>query len=172
MIKVIGRKDFGSKIDVTDPCYDRDVWCRMNDVQIEPGEYECYIDLLSDEETGGWGERVAAIGIRKDESDSYRPIGSIGVDAGLAGFFNHKPDFTDDEWVSFCDALGGFKKQAWFYADGFFSNSGYGDGGYNVYATGPDDAYTGLYIQFIGDDDDEEDEDDWEDDCDEDMEDD
>lgn len=29
------------KIDITDPCYNKDVWCRINDVQIKPGDYRC-----------------------------------------------------------------------------------------------------------------------------------
>ena len=27
-----------NKIDVTDPSYDRDTWCRLNDVEMVPGE--------------------------------------------------------------------------------------------------------------------------------------
>ena len=29
------------EIDLTDPCYDKKTWCRINDVQIKPGEYRC-----------------------------------------------------------------------------------------------------------------------------------
>ena len=28
--KTIGKLSFGPTVDITDPCYDRDVWCRMN----------------------------------------------------------------------------------------------------------------------------------------------
>ena len=41
--KKIGTMNFHGSVDVTDPCYDRDVWCRMNDVKIKQGEYDCYI---------------------------------------------------------------------------------------------------------------------------------
>lgn len=168
MEKVIGTKYFGSKIDITDPCYDRDVWCRMNDVEIEPGDYECYVKLLDDEETGGWGERVAEIGIRNIVSISgaythvYNYLGEIGVDAGLAGFFNNKPDYTGEEWGDFCSALGDHEKHAWINEDGFFSSSGYGDGEYDVYAAMENGKIVALFIEFIEPDEEDEDED-WED---------
>lgn len=31
------------KLDVTDPCYKRDVWCRLNDIAVKPGCYECCV---------------------------------------------------------------------------------------------------------------------------------
>lgn len=31
--KKIGVMDFHGSVDITDPCYDRDTWCRMNDVK-------------------------------------------------------------------------------------------------------------------------------------------
>ena len=41
--RIIGVREFGDTIDVTDPCYDDDVWCRLNDVKIVPGTYRCVI---------------------------------------------------------------------------------------------------------------------------------
>lgn len=35
----IGVMDFHGSVDITDPCYDKDVWCRMNNVKISEGEY-------------------------------------------------------------------------------------------------------------------------------------
>ena len=32
--KKIGTMDFHGSVDITDPCYNRDVWCRMTDVKI------------------------------------------------------------------------------------------------------------------------------------------
>lgn len=37
--KKIGTMDFHGSVDITDPCYDRDVWCRMTDVKIRKGVY-------------------------------------------------------------------------------------------------------------------------------------
>ena len=35
--KKIGTMDFHGSVDITDPCYNRDVWCRMTDVKIRNG---------------------------------------------------------------------------------------------------------------------------------------
>ena len=39
----IGVMDFHGSVDITDPCYNKDVWCRMNNVKISEGEYACYV---------------------------------------------------------------------------------------------------------------------------------
>lgn len=100
-------------VDITDPCYDADVWCRMSDVKVMPGTYNCYAYMGRN----CWGTRcwfaqiVIADGpyneIAEDKvfsGRSWRSIGSIGVDAGMAGFFHHKPDFNDEEWDIVCNA--------------------------------------------------------------------
>lgn len=124
---------------VTDPCYNYDVWCRMNDVSLVPDDYIC-VARFSDE--GEWGIRVAKIGLYR--SDAVREemeknihtfvIGSIGVDAGLAGIFEKKVNFTDEQWHDFCNDIR--IGDAWMIdgelVKGFFSSSGYGDGGYDV----------------------------------------
>ena len=45
--KKIGAMDFHGSVDITDPCYNRDVWCRMNDVKIHDGSYTCIAWYLS-----------------------------------------------------------------------------------------------------------------------------
>ena len=132
----VGQKHFGGKIDITDPCYDKRTWCRINGVSIVEGTYNCYVVMAYDHETGGWGTRIAEIGIELDGVkviSGYQKIGEIGVDAGLAGFFENKPDYTDDEWGEFCKKIHGYDKY-WLWDVGFFSESGYGDGGYRVEA--------------------------------------
>lgn len=74
-------------------------------------------------------------------------IGSIGVDAGLAGFFMNKPDYTDDEWSDFCDYIR--NGDAWIKNEGFFSSSGNGDGCYPVYAYKQNGEITALEIRFV-----------------------
>lgn len=152
--QIIGTKEFPNKIDITDPCYDKDVWCRINNFPISAGTYECYIKIADNEETNGWGERVARIGIRKEKPDHYEYKGNIGVDAGLAGFFINKPDYDDKQWKDFVYREG----KAWIIDDGFYSDSGYGDGGYNVYTGYRNGEVVEVFIEFI-----EEDECDYED---------
>ena len=144
--QIIGTKEFLDKIDITDPCYNKDVWCRINNFPISAGTYECYVRMADNEETGGWGERVARIGIRKDKADRYVRKGSIGVDAGLAGFFNNKPDYTDEQRSEFVYRDG----NAWIIEDGFYSTSGYGDGAYDVYIGRKEKDIVEVYIDFIG----------------------
>lgn len=166
MEKIVGTKRFEKLIDITDPCYDRDVWCRLNDVEIKPGEYECYIDEWDDEQTGGWGARVARIGIRLVGSDVrwFERIGNIGVDAGMAGFFNEKPDYDDETWDSMCDMLDRNDGTLyWIIDEGFFSNSGYGDGCYDVYVAKKDGDIVAVEIHFIVNEEDDDDEE-WDDD--------
>ncbi len=146
---------------ITDPCYNDDAWCRLNNVPVVPGEYNCVV-RFSDE--GEWGIRVAGIGIYRstrvreemDFDGVGALIGDIGVDAGLAGIFQDKPDFTDEQWKDFCDEI--YEGDAWLVNGkdmrGFFSYSGFGDGMYAVYGhphngTGP--AYDGIEIIFVED---------------------
>lgn len=159
----IGTFDLGTEVDITDPCYDKGVWCRMT-TECQPGTYTGYA-YISDE--GEWGERVAEISIFKDdikcETEDMELIGNIGVDAGLAGFFNNKPNYPDDKWMEFLVNAGVFKSYDEYDYDknyycvdyGVFSSSGYGDGGYDVYANEDRTAFT---IVFIEEDEDEGDE--------------
>lgn len=151
----IGVKNFHGSVDITDPCYDRDVWCRMNDVKIKEGEYTCMV--WRNTEKGVYegkpykDTRVGIIGIYLDghipPQKSMERIGEIGVDAGLAGFFHNKRDFSDQEWSDFCDSIK--HGDAWLTEDGFFSSSGYGDGGYDVYAYKQAGEITALEIRFL-----------------------
>lgn len=158
MMEYVGTIELGTKVDITDPCYDKNVWCRMT-TDCEPGTYKGYVEM-SDE--GDWGMRVATISIFKGDKmwgvEEMESIGTIGVDAGLAGFFNDKPDFNDDEWSEFCDKIE--EGDAWNLYNGIFSSSGYGDGCYEVYANKERNAFT---IVFIEEEYDEEDDWDWED---------
>lgn len=154
--EVVGKKYFEGIIDITDPCYDKGVWCRMT-AEVVPGEYDCIVHTIHEDEDAAY-KRVAVIGIYLSDHafDEYdiaemRPIGTIGVDAGLAGFFMDKPDYTDIEWSNLCDELGDME-YAWMREEGFFSSSGYGDGGYPVYATYNESGKAiALEIQFIWD---------------------
>lgn len=145
--QVYGVIELPDKIDITDPCYNKDVWCRINNFPIEAGTYECYTIEADNEETGGWGSRIARIGIRKGKANHYERKGSIGVDAGLAGFFIDKPDYNDEEWYKICDSING--KDVFLSKDSFFSSSGYGDGSYDVHVGYKDRNLVEVFIEFI-----------------------
>ena len=131
-MKKVGTIHFGSTVDITDPCYDRSVFCRINDYPIVEGDYSCNLSL---KDYGDWGTRVNYMevfhkGFKKKNCRKVY-IGSIGVDAGLAGVFSHKKDYSDEEWQDFCKKLPK-DKQYMFLDNGFFTESGFGDGVYNV----------------------------------------
>ena len=152
--KKIGTKHFEGVIDITDPCYDKDVWCRMT-AEVKSGEYDCHIWRHTSKEIWNGKEykdvRVGVIGIYLNgiipPQRSMEEIGSIGVDAGLAGFFMNKPDYNDDEWSDFCNSIR--DGDAWIKDEGFFSSSGYGDGCYPVYASKVNGEIVALEIRFI-----------------------
>lgn len=155
------------KVDVTDPCYDNDVWCRLNDIEVLPGTYDCYAYMGVDKTFGNrcWIARIAIA----DEpyaktaenkifaGGEWEAIGEIGVDAGMAGFFHHKPDFNDEEWRDVCNAE--YKGNAKAYLEsftrdgesrqGFWTDSGVGDGGYPVYAIREEGKIIALEIRFF-----------------------
>lgn len=151
--KTIGSMYIDGAVDVTDPCYDRDEWCRMNEVKVKPGEYTCAVWHEKVKETQSTYNVVGVIGIYLNgfipPQRSMEPIGEIGVDAGLAGFFMNKPDFNDDEWNKFCNTLDFDKDDTWLNDLGFYSVSGHGDGGYNVYANKVNGEITALEIRFL-----------------------
>lgn len=150
----IGEIRLDGYVDITDPCYDKSVWCRMTE-ECKPGYYTGYAEI-SDE--GEWGKRVARISIYRDDREvdleDMEYIGNIGVDAGMAGFFRDKPDYLDDSWHEFLHEAGMYKSNGeydysknYYEVDyGLFSNSGYGDGGYDVYANKERTAFTIVFI--------------------------
>lgn len=156
----VGEIRLDGKVDITDPCYDKGTWCRMT-TECEPGYYTGYA-YISDE--GEWGKRIAELSIYKNdvkvEPDDMEFIDTIGVDAGLAGFFRDKPDYGEG-WMDFLVESGVFKNKEKYDYDkntyaidyGIFSESGYGDGCYAVYANETRSAFT---IVFIEDEEDEE----------------
>lgn len=181
MIKV-GQIRVKNQVQVTDPCYDDDTWCRTTVKDMAPGLYDCFAEFCFD----GWGyQRVSKARIVLAEGDcvpelkdrikngrSWRYEAEIGVDAGIAGFFSDsKPNFSDQEWSELCNwmALEDERhkempetghKDDWYIehfdqtdSDGFWTRSGYGDGGYPVCAVrsviGKKRLVTALEIRFI-----------------------
>ena len=143
--KKIGKIFIDGKIDVTDPCYARDVWCRMNDVEIKKGEYTAAVWMH--------GKTVGILGIYYGgivpDVAKKELLGEIGVDAGLAGFVKAGTEIDRDEWPSFCDRIYASKKDAWLLDCGVVSVSGEGDGGYDVYAYRTNGEITAVEIYFL-----------------------
>lgn len=158
-LRYIGTHHFNHTIDITDPCYDRDTWCALWDVNIKPGDYHCQVIT-----TNTWGVRngVSMI-LHKDHYEKYETpdfedfeyLGHIGVDAGLAGFFNDKQTYSDEKWDTlYCSeppshGLNTIIQPSTFIKNnGFYTQSGLGDGGYNVLVQKKDGEIIAIVIDF------------------------
>ena len=142
---------YNGKVDVTDPCYDREVWCRMNKIDVEPGMYvasfttadDCGYDIVSK-------NQIRHNDFVYEDEIIIEYIGDIGVDAGLCGFFADKPDYDDERWNSLCDEVFFHNNFTYNYEDGVVTATGYGDGCYPVFAEKTSDGKTiGLYVEFV-----------------------
>lgn len=155
----VGQRTFDERpVTVTDPGYDAGTWCTLTGIKVQPGNYTCVAWRGRDQWTYEGKRysctRTMTCGIYLDgkipspaEWHSMPVIGNIGVDAGMAGFFQDKPDYDSDAWFALCDKL---TNKSWMITDeGFFTNSGYGDGSYDVHGIkNADGLYTALEIRF------------------------
>jgi len=94
-------------IDITDPGYDKDVWCRETQVNVLNGNYHCYYHK---QELKDWGERIWCLRVVHEDfldvvSKNPRRLGNVGVDAGLCGFFDNKPNYNCEEWADLCNKM-------------------------------------------------------------------
>lgn len=142
---------------VTDPGYDSGTWCTL-DVNVKPGTYTV-VSFRGRMQYSHDGQRYSdtrtwVLGIYKDGKippasawENPEILGRIGVDAGLAGFFQNKPDMEDDSWFEYC---GAFDKKSYRIDDfGVASLSGLGDGSYDVWAYRDENHdIVGLEIHF------------------------
>lgn len=129
---LVGKKDFGKTIDVTDPGFDKDAQNRVNNIPFVEGKYKCYA-IFSDDK-----EKVASICIEPDYMAepvdfSYIQIGTILVGSGMAGFFSDKPDYTEDQWADLLLRMEEHIGSTYIMENGFFSESGNGSGIFPVY---------------------------------------
>lgn len=159
-IKIGGLDISSDKIDITDPCYRRGTWCRRT-APIVPGAYDCYVGM----ENGAFGEVVRELVLLSAQEECRSPslktqaIGTICVDAGLAGFFEGKPDYDDQSWENLTEHLlkpvNGSQCHYWLgdktspmKCKCFFSISGYGDGIYDVYSIAKNGKCVGYKLVF------------------------
>ena len=126
MEKIIGKIKINNEdtVDITDPCYSKDTWCRINGVKLLEGEYlckKCYSEFNGDE----LPTSIELINANYTSEFNWETLGGIEIDAGLVGFFVNKPDFSDDEWREFVGSLWKEKYQfcwvdedkKWFWRD-------------------------------------------------------
>lgn len=142
-----GAMTLGGTVDATDPCLVQSSRWRMTLTGLRPGVYRCYLQRIPRDYVQGLflvHEDVPFSGIQNPEADSaWKSVGRIGVDAGMAGFFDQKPDWLRQRWGELMDwmeeqdaqaggRLHAYRKQ-FDGRDAFWSTSGYGDGDYRVF---------------------------------------
>ena len=166
------------KLDVTDPSYEKDIWCRMNDVAIKPGEYRCRYYLgeeLGEREIKEAKDCAKEFNkdldevIKQDTADIRNRCFAIELQAKGRAFqlnSNHWEKIgeigVDGGMAGFFWNLPELDDEDWgfFYNKmdgkpvcldkevGFWSFSGYGDGWYKVYAIKENDEIIALKICF------------------------
>lgn len=152
---LIGKKDFKGHVDITDPCYERDVWCRTNGLPIREGTYVCSVEVADDDETGGWGNRVASLWIEPDVNlalspKAYKKICEIGVDSAMAGVFESPAELPRELLAEVSEKIYDQPGMAMIIDQGIVSKSGYGDGVYPVFGVKNNGGeLIALYIQFV-----------------------
>ena len=178
----LGSFSIAGKMRVSDPCYRPDVWC-SGVLDTKPGTWEAAILVLDNEATGGWGDRVAVLAAKHEDSpiplevvtinvisdymtlsilDDWKIAGfEVGVDSGQAGFYDNnnfiaRNGGADKEWYDRMCKITLSRANAGVFSDGVVTSSGYGDGGYScVFHTDVDGKVDFAYLVFIGDEDEE-----------------
>jgi hypothetical protein len=165
----IGNIELGDTAWISDPCYDRDVWCLKELKDMLPGKYACFVARSHLED---FGIRVAAILIVNMNHAHLHPykvsetIQNIGVDTARCGVFDDSvfPDEEGAHKVSFreeCYTRTPGIADAGILGDGkgIVSKSGRGDGAYFAYLSKREDGkiYAICIDFFIIDDEEDED---------------
>ena len=101
-IDELGTIDLSGTVVVSDPCYDREVWCMMPGVKVRPGRYRVFVARQNE---GRFGIRIACLMAVHDDYEAAEInnwdddcSGSIGVDSGQCGIFDDAiyPKLNDD----------------------------------------------------------------------------
>ena len=169
----------GTVLRVSDPCYDRDVWCCGTIEDCKPGLWETAILRQDDGECGI--QITHLLGRQYQEGPEFSSIVrslrgnnqswkecpfEVGVDSGQAGLFD-ETHYQDDSvfagmpksvfddysaWYSHCCDITLSPLGAGVLPFGAVSRSGFGDGGYAAYHHVDQDGKTdAVFIVFIED---------------------
>lgn len=157
----LGQIEIGGRIQMSDPCYDPDMWC-SHSVKAKSGKWNCkaWVGVVP-----GWGKRVVTLEINHESTPKKKATTLqtvCPVDSGQCGFFdasyyNNKfntPDNrAEDEWYNrVCDITCNDKKDNCGTIDGVgaVAASGIGDGAYDCYVgLNSKNEVTAMRLKFI-----------------------
>lgn len=144
-------------LDITDPCYEKGIWCRGTLHNVKKGSYIV--------EAEKYDSRIRSLSIKHIDfvfNDIKYADFEVGVDSGLCGFFEDKPDYTDEDDRAIFNysqsETNNFTKpftkvvtpDTPFKCNGVVTDSGYGDGSYQVrYNTNSEGLIDYVEIEFI-----------------------
>jgi hypothetical protein len=166
--RYVGKILLGKDVCVSDPCYDRDVWCRTTLENVKPGVWtvDAAIDTID-----CWGERCYILELyhetvdrskEHDWADSF----NLGVDSGTMSviddrFYQADPgpcagllpgDTARERFLNKCydlkDGYAGLFKVG-NKRVGVVCSSGCGDGGYPLYVVEEDGEIVAMKISFM-----------------------
>ena len=153
---------FGDRILVTDPCYQRDTWC-TEILKCVPGSW---LGEIKHEINEG---RVAEIMVWNIKHNyligKWRKVtDKIGVDSGQCGFFNLEKYPTDPKEFEYFDntfygiiSNNTLANRISVHNDWYCSDSGYGDGCYPLYVKETSEGLVyAAKLQFIFDEEEED----------------
>jgi len=143
----LGDMTLGEHIHVSDPCYDRSIWCRAEIKDILPGLYRAYT-IHNDKE-----HRVHQVLILHTEK--HKPWqfifkwafgNEVGVDSGQCGIFDDtiyplsektggEMEDHDSFYGKCCKATLSKEQEGFIDEKGIVTASGWGDGTYPYYVT-------------------------------------
>ncbi len=159
----LGNINLSRRVLVSDPCYAPGTWCALT-VNIKPGKWRATAEVYDE---GHWGKRISSLRIEHEDychqELAEKLGGGAGVDSGQCGFWDckkyNKACDTDGEsfYDKACEITLADDNAGVFDDWGVVSASGYGDGGYPVYAARDKNGeVVALEIVYIDKEEDEE----------------
>jgi hypothetical protein len=153
-----GAINLSRRIIISDPYYERGIWCALSDFEVMPGKYETFI--IKYENRAAAVIAVHSNYIETLDFDWELYVGEIGVDSGQAGIFDdsiypekeeYKGKYDDEDSfygecckLTLSDTQGGILKNE----KGVVSSSGCGDGRYELFCQCRKNYRIALMIDF------------------------
>jgi len=160
--KIYIEKNVKGNLSVLDPCSSPDVTLdALAGTYFVTSAYGPIMELKGIADDKGvssvWGNRVKYLQIVHESvaergSLTYEPVGTVCVDSGMAGFSDTETveiGAIEQTYDDICDTCSG-KAGATFGSRSVFSSTGYGDGGYTVWASkNSDGEVVAARIEYI-----------------------